>query len=211
MGKGLFIVFEGIDGSGKSTQVKKFVEYLFHKDKYNNLAITRNPYKDVNIREILQEDNDPYEKAEKLAELFINDRKKQTSDIIKPNLEKGNFVISDRYKMSTITYQAAQGVDMQKLIDTHKTSDYLVPDITFVIDVSVEEASKRMKNEKERKMENKFEADLDFAKKLRDNHFKAKEILEKDGEKIFIINGEQSVDEVFEEVKRVFEGEISKT
>ncbi len=205
--KGLFIAFEGVDGSGKSTQLKNFISYLFNKDKHYNIIVTRNPYKDMNIRAILREDDDPYQQAEKLVELFINDRKRQTAEIIKPNLENNNIIISDRYKLSTITYQACQGLDMQELINKHKTSEFVVPDITFIVDVSAEVASERMKKEDVsiRGKEHKFEANLDFARKLRDNYFKAKELLEKDGEKVFIINGERPIGEIFEDIKRIFE------
>ncbi|MCH7568787.1 MAG: dTMP kinase [Nanoarchaeota archaeon] len=207
--EGLLIVFEGIDGSGKSTQIRKLVNYIFEKSKYNHVILTRNPYKDVNIRAILRQDNDPLTQAEKLADLFINDRKKQVEELVKPNLEKGHFVISDRYKLSTITYQAAQGLEMEDLIKRHEGLP--IPDITFMIDVSPEEARKRMekKDVAIRGKEHKFETNLDFARKLRENHYKAKEILEKEGEKIFIINGERSPEEIFEEIKDIFEREIA--
>jgi len=210
--KGMFIVFEGIDGGGKSTQIRKLVDYLFNKHKYNHVILTRNPYKDMNIRAVILEDDNPETQAEKLANLFINDRKIHTAELIKPNLEMGHFVICDRYKISTITYQAAQGLDMQELIDKHKGEDFVVPDMTFIIDISPEEARRRMEKEDVaiRGKEHKFEANLDFARKLKENHHKAKELLEKQGEKIFIINGEKSPDEVFEDIKRVFEGETAK-
>jgi len=205
--KGLFIAFEGIDGCGKSTQIKKFVDYLFNKDKHNHIVLTRNPYRDTEIRATIRQDSNPESEAEKLASLFIEDRKKQVEEIVIQNLENGHFVVTDRYKLSTITYQSAQGLGMQELIDRHK--DLPVPDMTFIIDVSAEEAANRMQKEKHRN-EHKFEANLDFSKKLREKHNKAKEILEKQGEKIFVINGEKTPEEVFEEVKRVFEGEVGK-
>lgn len=203
MEKGLFIVFEGIDGCGKTTQIKKFVDYLFHLSKYNHIILTRNPYKDTNIRAILREDNNPLTQAEKLAELFIEDRKKHIEEVVIPNLEKGHFVVSDRYKISTITYQGAQGIDIKELADKH--DGLPIPDMTFVIDVSSQESGKRMKKEAGRN-EHKFEANLDFLEKIRQNHFKAKEILQ--NEKIFIINGEQPPEKVFSDIKEIFEKEI---
>ncbi len=202
--KRLFIAFEGIDGCGKSTQIKKFVEYLFNLDKHNHIILTRNPYKDTNVREIIREDDDVLAKAEKIANLYIEDRKAQAKEIIIPNLEKDHIVVSDRFKLSTATYQAAQGLDMKELLDRHEGMP--IPDITFVVDVPVDVASERMKKEKGRNM-HKFEADNDFLEKVRQNYSKAKELLV--GEKIIIINGDKNPEEVFEEIKTSFEKFIS--
>ena len=95
--KGLFITFEGIDGSGKTTQMKKFSEFLFDLDKHNHVISTRNPYKDTNIRAILREENDPMTQSDRLADLFIEDRKKQCEEIIVPNLEKGFYVVQNSF------------------------------------------------------------------------------------------------------------------
>jgi len=203
--RGMFIVFEGIDGSGKTTQVKKFAQYLFDKHKHNHVVFTRNPYKDVSIRRILREDNDAMTQADKLAELYIADRKVQVEELIKPALEKGHFVVTDRFKISTIAYQAAQGLDMKGLVDKH--FGLPVPSVTFIIDVCSGEAAKRMSLEEERN-EHKFEKDLVFLEQVRQNHFKAKELLPM--EKIFIINGERSEESVFEEVKEIFEKLIAE-
>jgi len=201
-GKGMFIVFEGIDGCGKSTQIKKFANYLFNKDKYNHIILTRNPYKDTDARRILREDSDPLTKSEKLAELFIADRKNQVEKIVIPNLDKGHIVISDRFKLSTITYQSAQGLNIYDLINKHK--EMPIPDITFVIDTSTDEASKRMKNEEGRN-EHKFEANKEFLENTRKNYHKVKEILD---DKIFLINGNRSEEEIFEEIVKIFEEEL---
>ena len=203
--RGLFIAFEGIDGCGKSTQIKKFAKYLFDRNKHNHIVFTRNPYKDVRIREILREDDDPMTQAEKLAELFINDRKVQVEKVVIPSLNEGLHVVTDRFKLSTISYQAAQGLDMNELIKKHEGMP--VPDMTFVVDVSSNVASQRMKKDGERKVkEHKFEARLDFAEKLRVNYYRAKEILK--DEKIFIVNGERSEDEIFDDIISIFEREL---
>ncbi len=202
--KGLFIAFEGMDGSGKSTQLKKFVEYLFDLNKYNHVVLTRNPYKDTNVRKIIRQDDDPFSQANKIAELYIEDRKKQVNEIIIPNLEKGNIVVSDRYKLSTIGYQTAQGLDMQDLIKRH--DELPVPDITFVVDVCAEECIRRM--EKENRDMHKFEENTEFINRLKQNYYKAKEILK--DEKIIIINGEQTEGEVFKEIINNFEKIILK-
>lgn len=204
--KGIFIAFEGIDGCGKSTQIRALVEHIFNKSKYHHVVLTRNPYKNMNIRDILHQDSDPYSQAEKLADLFITDRKQMAEEMVIPNLDKGHFVLSDRYKLSTIAYQAAQGLDMQSLID--KQNSLPDPDIVFIVDISPEEAIRRMKKEdiSIRGKEHKFEANIDFIRKLRDNYIKAKEIL--NGKRIFIINGERTREEITKEICEIFNKEI---
>ena len=203
---GIFISFEGIDGCGKSTQMRKFSEYLFKLDKYNHVVLTRNPYKNTNIRTILREDDDPLSQAEKLAELFIEDRKLHCDEVVIPNLEKNNFVVSDRFKLSTIAYQGAQGIDMLDLLKRHEGLP--VPDITFVIDISSEEALRRMMEDEERGdgKEHKFEANMDFQEKIRQNYFRVKEILS--DEKIFIVDGLRDVNIIAQEIVEIFEKEV---
>jgi len=201
--RGLFIVFEGIDGCGKTTQMKKFVHYLYDKSKHNHVVMTRNPYRDASIRAVLREDDDPMTKAEHLAELFVSDRKEHVADLVAPNLDKGCFVVSDRYKLSTICYQAAQGMEMDELVKMHE--DMCVPDITFVFDVPVEKSFERMGLEKDRN-EHKFEKSKEFLEAVRLNYSKARGLLK--DEKIFIIDGGKDADSVFEEIKGIFEEEF---
>lgn len=204
--RGIFVAFEGIDGCGKSTQIKKFAEYLFLRDKHFHIVLTRNPYKDVDIRKILREDNDPLSKASELADMFIDDRRIQTKETVIPNLLKGHFVITDRFKLSTVTYQGAQGISMKELLERQK--DLPVPDITFVVDLPAVEASLRMKKDcmRENGKEHKFETNVDFLESIRQNYFKAKEMLPE--ERIFIINGNRDADAIASEIRDIFEREI---
>jgi len=204
--RGLFIVFEGIDGCGKSTQMKKFADYLFDLDKHNHVVLTREPYKDTNIRKMLREDDDPYSQAEKIADMYIGDRFVHADEIIVPNLEKGNIVVSDRFKLSTMTYQTAQGLNMKELLNKHKGLP--VPDITFVIDLDPEIAKERMEQDDIRGAEQKFETDLEFIRKIRENYYKAKELLV--DENIIIIDGSRDVESVFEDVVKNFEKHVLK-
>ncbi|MAH06867.1 dTMP kinase [Candidatus Pacearchaeota archaeon] len=195
---GLFIAFEGIDGCGKSTQIKKFVEYLFNLDKHNHIVLTRNPYKDTNVREVIKEDNDPITQADEIANLFIEDRKNQVNEIILPNLKENHIIISDRFKLSTIAYQAAQGLDIQELIRRHENLP--TPDLTFIIDIPTETAIERMN--KENRTTHKFEHNPNFSNQVRNNYLKTTELL---NEKIIVIDGNKTSEEVFEDIKTKFE------
>jgi len=209
MNKSIFIAFEGIDGCGKSTQIKKFVGYLFDLYKHNHIVLTRNPYKNSNIRTILKEDDNPLTHAEKLADLFITDRFQHVKEVVKPNLENGNIVVTDRFKLSTIAYQGAQGIPTEDLIKRHE--GLLVPDITFIIDLPASKAVERMKidDKREKRNEHKFEASVEFLEKTRDNYLKSKGLLT--NERIFIINGDQEAEEIHKEIISIFERELNNT
>jgi len=198
----MFIVFEGIDGCGKSTQVWKLAKYLFGLSKYNHVLVTREPYKTRDIRKILKSEENPYSQKEKLTELFIEDRKEHINELIKPNLNHKAIVISDRYKYSTICYQSAQGQEIKDLIEMQ--DDFLVPDFIFIINTKVNTAINRMKKDsiELRGEEQKFEKNKEFLEKVRQNYLKMKEIFP--SEKIILIDGEKNIEEIFEDIKKYF-------
>ena len=200
--RGLFVVLEGIDGSGKTTQLQKTAKYLFNKSKYNHILATREPYKSRETREILRQDSDPYAKARKLAELFVQDRKEHVDEIILPALKKGLYIISDRYKYSTIVYQSVQGIPLQELIEMHK--GMLVPDLTLIFDVPVKTAMQRMKNDERR--EQKFESNRGFQEKLRQRYLELPKIFP--DENIIIIDGEKSKECIEKEIMGILDKEL---
>ena len=132
MKRGLFIAFEGVDGCGKSTQARLLAKYILELSKYNHVLLTREPFRDKEIRKILRQDEDPYSQALTLAKLFILDRKEHVQEVIWPNLEKEVHVISDRYSLSTLSYQQTQGIPITELLEMHKGLP--IPDIIFIIE-----------------------------------------------------------------------------
>ncbi|MFW5846556.1 MAG: dTMP kinase [Nanoarchaeota archaeon] len=192
--KGLFIAFEGIDGCGKGTQIKKLLEYINNISKYNPLLLTREPYSDTDIRTILKSEDNPYSQKEKLTELFIYDRRKHLKNLIKPNLKKGVHVISDRYSLSTLAYQNAQGMPLNELLRMHK--GILIPDIIFLIDISGQEAVERMQKDFSRVEEQKFEKSAEFLEKLRKNYLKLSDLK---NHNIVLINGMNKPEQIFNE------------
>lgn len=197
MKRGKFIVFEGIDGSGKSTQVWMLARYLSDLNKYNHVLLTREPWKNTDIRKILQEDEDPYSRAKKLAELFTDDRREHCKKVILPQIREGVHVISDRYSFSTLVYQKTQGVPLSELLKMHK--GLLIPDLIFIIDVPVETAFKRMKKDSKRELEQKFEKNKTFVEKLRKNYISLKDLK---NHRVVVIDGRKKPDEIFEEIKK---------
>lgn len=139
--KGKLIVIEGIDGSGKSTCAKNLTE------KLNSINIktiytfepTHSHY-GAKLREgMLSEDLD----AEEELLLFVKDRKEHIEYMIKPALEEGYFIILDRYFYSSIAYQGAKGIDINRIINMHK--DFIIkPDIVFIFHLPIDIALNRI-------------------------------------------------------------------
>lgn len=192
-----FITFEGIEGSGKSTQSKKLYEFLLAAKL--NVILTREPggtKASEKIREILIDDE--IEKLEAKTELFLNfaARLEHVEKLIKPALKENKIVISDRFFDSTFAYQgSAFGLD-SKLIDEVKkmTIGDFAPDITFLIDVPVEHAFARIQN---RESNNRYEKlGLDFHQKVRNGFLK----LASENQRIVLIDGTKTPQEVFERI-----------
>ena len=184
------ITFEGIEGSGKSTQSKKLYEFLLAAKL--NAILTREPggtKASEKIREILIDDE--IKKLEAKTELFLNfaARLEHVEKLIKPALAENKIVISDRFFDSTFAYQgSAFGLD-SKLIDEVKkmTIGDFAPDITFLIDVPVEHAFARIQN---RESNNRYEKlGLDFHQKVRNGFLK----LASENQRIVLIDGTKSL------------------
>src|SRR3989344_6955784 len=114
MAKSLFIVLDGLDGSGKGEMIKRLNDYLVSKG-FNVLA-TREPTDGKygkQIRDILRKEKDAKSGAEKCLGLFVKDREEHLANEIEPFLKKGGIVICDRYYYSTIAFQHTQGIDLE--------------------------------------------------------------------------------------------------
>ncbi|MCH8011111.1 MAG: dTMP kinase [Candidatus Marinimicrobia bacterium] len=160
--KGIFITFEGIDGCGKTTQAELLESRL--KQERRNIVLVREPGGTViseQIRSIILDKN--HNEMDPITEtiLLAASRAQLTEEIIIPNVESGNIVISDRYTDSTLAYQGfGRGLDLTWLKNINKfaTKD-TDPDITILVDIPVEVAISRMKGKSFDRMEiegNKF-------------------------------------------------------
>ena len=200
MAKSLFIVLDGMDGSGKSEMVKLLHNYLFSKNKKYSILTTREPTNGKygsEIRKILRKEKDPLKNAEKLLDLFTKDRQEHLKDTILPFLEHSNdiecnIVICDRYYYSTIAFQYTQGLDFKEIIEKNK--GFRKPDIALILDLPEEMALERIKHREKEKFEQ-----LEFMKKLRKIFLDLKNHLE---DNIFIIDASQSIEKVFADIKK---------
>ena len=144
---GFFVVFEGGDGAGKSTQVKQLTEKLTKLKE--TVVITREPggtELGKKIREILLDQNEFEVSPRMEALLFAADRSINMSQIIKPALEKGNVVIADRHIDSSIAYQGVgRGLGAQTIEEISRwATQEIVPDLTVLLDVDANTGQSRL-------------------------------------------------------------------
>ncbi len=194
MEKGLFITFEGTDGCGKTTQINKVKSFLTSKGY--EVVVTREPGAlDIGqkIRDILlYHEGTVSDRCEMF--LFLADRSQHVDTFIKPYLEAGKIVLCDRYTDSTIAYQGfgrERDINLLKELNDIATGK-LMPDLTFLYDVSIETAQKRLGDERDR-MES---IGTDFDLKVRNGY---KRLSEENPDRIKMINAEQPIEKVYEE------------
>ena len=154
--KGKFIVIEGIDGCGKTTQIDELSKWLPNSGLINTksrLITTREPGGSLLGQELrrLILDNNKNNKPSSLAELLLYsaDRAEHVSKIISPALKNNDWVISDRFSASTLAYQ---GYGRKINLEIIKKIESIVcqgvyPDLTFFLEISPEESILRRKNE----------------------------------------------------------------
>lgn len=145
--QGLFISFEGIDGSGKSTQVTRLADHL--RAQGHDVVLTREPGGSDGAEEIralvLQGDPDRWS-AETEILLFTAARRDHLERLIRPALAAGKVVICDRFADSTRMYQGLSRGDLRKTVDTlHDLMIGVEPDVTILIDMDPTEGLKRAK------------------------------------------------------------------
>ena len=197
---GSLITFEGIDGAGKSTQIQ-MLEHEFNKlgVEYKTFREPGGTELSEKIRAILldKENIELISTAESL--LFAAARAQLTAEQIKPAIEKGEFVICDRFTDSTIAYQGyGRGLDIKQLEEINYIATAgLIPDITFILDISPEAAAVRMEAKAPDRME---ETGLDFFRRIRGGYYQIKD---QNPNRYSLINGEQSPENVFKEIKEI--------
>ncbi len=150
MNRGVLIVFEGIDGTGKSTQCKMLAELLSEKGIANiSLAEPTRGKWGMKIRQLLTEGRNGITPDEEL-EWFINDRKEDVELNIQPALKAGKVVLMDRYYFSTAAYQGALGFDPQDIrLKNEKFAP--LPDRVLIFHNTPEKSLERIESSREGK------------------------------------------------------------
>ena len=199
--KNLFITFEGIDGSGKSTQARKLASRL--KKIGLPVILTLEPGGTsigFYIRKILLDPKN--QNISSMTELFLYlaDRAQHIREVIEPALKKGLWVISDRFYDATIAYQGyGRGIDVSFInLLNQKICGDIKPDITFLLDCPAEIALKRTFKRKSEKDQLRFEQEeLIFHKMVREGYLS---IANKNKKRIIIIDAKRSMNKIEEEI-----------
>ncbi len=197
--KGILIVFEGIDGSGKSTQVRILQKILVEKNL--DVVILSEPSlspwgKKIRKKASLPDSLTPEEELE----LFVKDRKDNVQKNLGPALAKNKIVLLDRYYFSTMAYQGAKGIDVER-IRLINEQFAIPPDLVFILDVEAEKGLNRIQDRKNKDL--LFERQ-DFLVEVR-KIFKS--FL---GDNIFHIDSENTPDKISDQIASVVLKYINK-
>ncbi|MCF7833595.1 MAG: dTMP kinase [Candidatus Marinimicrobia bacterium] len=193
----MFITFEGIDGSGKSVQSQLCVDLL---SKEHNVIYCFDPgHTPIGnaVRSVLL--NKEHMEMDPRTELLLYAaaRSQLVSEVIRPHLDKGGVVVSDRFYDSTTAYQGygrklpLDLISKLNMIGAHE----LVPDITFIIDTDIEIASKRIGTADRLECEN-----IEFRKRVRDGYYK---LASEEPDRCYIIDGNRSIEDIHSDIAEI--------
>jgi dTMP kinase len=207
MEKGLFITFEGADGSGKTTQIKMLTQYL-EKNGYQVVNTIEPGGTDLGekIRHLLlsRENTGMSHRTETL--LFQASRAELVSKVIAPALESGNIVICDRFFDSTIVYQGiARGLGVEDILEMSLwATGGLKPDLTFLLSIDQEKGKKRLSGTSPDRIEME---DDDFQEKICTGY---RRLARRFTDRIIDIDAGLSIEGVFAIVKEKVDLELKK-
>ncbi|MCD6189134.1 MAG: dTMP kinase [Thermococcus sp.] len=203
---GMFIVLEGIDGAGKSTQAKMLAKWF--ENKGYEVVLTKEPTDTAFgklIRRLVltggKEGIIDGARISKEAEalLFAADRAEHVKKLIEPSLKAGKVVISDRYFYSSLAYQWARGLDLEWLINLNAFAPRA--DLVILLDLPVKESIKRING---RSIRSEFDKIVELQKKVRENYLKLAEKFEE----IRIINALAPVEDIHNDIVALVEHEL---
>ncbi|MDD4976806.1 MAG: dTMP kinase [Bacteriovorax sp.] len=192
--KGKFIVFEGLDGSGKGTQIKKLKEYL--EKKNIEVLTTCEHTRDLPVGKVIEAVLNKKEKMGNLALqlAFVSDRRDHYDKVIGLALEEGKFVISDRYYGSTVAYTEDDKKQMMLELNEEVVP---VADLTIFLDVSPESAIERIDNGREDK------TIFEKKKKLRQCRNSYLWFCDHVGGEVAMINGNREVETIHQDIIKI--------
>ncbi|HMN23160.1 MAG: dTMP kinase [Ignavibacteriaceae bacterium] len=195
----MFITFEGIDFCGKSTQVKLLKDYLTEQKK--EVYLIREPGGteiSEKIREILLDKKNNAMVMETEIFLFSASRAQLVREVIRPYLQKGYYVISDRFHDSSTAYQGfGRGLSVDAILNIHNLAiGDTIPDITFFIDIPNEVALERKQNVAHSELDRIEVSDNNFYERVREGYL----YLAKKEKRFRVIDGTQNINQINEQI-----------
>ncbi len=201
MVKNMFIVFEWVDGSWKDTQLNKVFEYIWERNKNMQIWKTKEPtaytFAWKKILEKLK--NWWFESPREALKLYVEDRIEQSK--IRKEILKHSIILSSRFDYSTYAYQWVSWLSFEEIEKAHDYDKIIIPDITFIFDVNRENIEKRLNN---RWWKKEFFENIDFLQKVNNAYLQIAKRL-KNKRKIYIIDANKSIDEVFLQIKNILD------
>jgi len=209
-----FITFEGVEGSGKTTQIQRLKKYLSQKGI--PCKVTREPGGcpiSEKVRKILL--NPDHCEMVPMSELLLYEaaRAQHVKEVIKPFLKKGGVVLCDRFNDATIAYQGyGRKIDL-KWVErlNHLSSQGIRPDVTFLLDCPSDVGLKRalqrnraLKQEREERFERE---EIQFHQRVRKGYLA---IAKKEPRRVKVIDTRQGEDKVFERIRKIVDNLIKR-
>jgi len=197
----MFIVFEWVDGSGKDTQLNKVFEYLWERNKNLQIWKTKEPTANTTSWKIILNKLKKwgFSSPEEALKLYVKDREEQTD--IRKEILKHSTILSSRFDYTTYSYQWISWLSFEEIKKAHNYNNIIIPDITFIFNVSWKNIEKRLKN---RWWEKEFFEEIDFLKKANQKYLEIAERL-KPERKIYIIDANNSIEETFKKIKNILD------
>lgn len=201
----MFISFEGIEGSGKSTQIE-LIEELIRAKGYQVKKLREPGTTELGekIRNIFLEKTS--ETVDPITEAFLlyASRKHLDQNFLRQNLSDGAIVIADRYADATLAYQSyGKGLDHNFVKLIHDSSQLLSPDSTFYMDISAELSRERISDREMDRMESES---IDFFKKVREGYL---QIAHDNPERVVVLDANKTIDELHESIKKIISNKLN--
>lgn len=202
MAEGFFITFEGIEGSGKTTQIRLLADYL--QNKGYEVLVSREPGGTPlgeKIRNLLLDPQYDFMDYRTEVLLYAADRAQHVKEKIKPALGKGKIVISDRFADSNLAYQAAgRGLDYEMV---YQINDWVIdstwPDLTFILDIDIKEGLNRARAQSSEAEGDRLEREVDeFHQRVRDAYLQMAE-----KERFALVNAGESIENVQKNIENI--------
>jgi len=211
MSEGVFITVEGVEGSGKSTQARLLAEYL--RSMELRVTETREPGgTEIGeaIRRVLLSPSREEISAETELLLILACRADHVERVIKPALERGDVLISDRYADATVAYQGfGRGLDLERVEELNEAAtDGLSPDLTLLLDLEAEAGLARVEGRSRRGRTDRFECEtLEFHERVREGY---RYVASRQPDRVKVIPADNGIEAVQERIRAVV-GEFLET